>query len=309
MICFCANRISLIFNLYKSERKKIIDKTPLVGGLALFIPFTLIYFFKPEMLNGFFPNPSLILFFTIALIFFIGLIDDSFNLPYLFRLISVYTTLLIYFYFDDQLLIENLLFETINKNFYVKDISLFLTPLFIVILLNSLNLADGINGNSILIFFIFFSTLILKNDLNLNNYILFLFVNLIIILYFNLKNKLYLGDSGIYFLSIILSLFILNIYKENNNLSCESIFLILMIPGIDMLRVFLERIFNKQNPFKGDKRHLHHLFVKKFSDNLSLLLIFILLIISQIFVFIDNKIFSILIISSIYLGIVYKLKN
>ena len=37
-----------------------------------------------------------------------------------------------------------------------------------------------------------------------------------------------------------------------------------MIPGLDMFRLFLERIFNKKNPFSPDNKHLHHYLIKNF---------------------------------------------
>ena len=32
-----------------------------------------------------------------------------------------------------------------------------------------------------------------------------------------------------------------------------------MLPGIDMFRLFTQRLLNRQNPFKPDKKHLHML--------------------------------------------------
>ena len=42
-------------------------------------------------------------------------------------------------------------------------------------------------------------------------------------------------------------------------LTAEIIFLIFIIPGIDMLRVFLERFVKNKHPFAPDNNHLHHL--------------------------------------------------
>ena len=35
----------------------------------------------------------------------------------------------------------------------------------------------------------------------------------------------------------------------------------MLIPGLDMFRLFAERLILK-NPFKGDNSHIHHLFQK-----------------------------------------------
>ena len=37
----------------------------------------------------------------------------------------------------------------------------------------------------------------------------------------------------------------------------------MLIPGIDMIRLFSERIKNNKNPFSNDRLHLHHLLLKK----------------------------------------------
>ena len=34
--------------------------------------------------------------------------------------------------------------------------------------------------------------------------------------------------------------------------------MLLYLPGFDLFRLFLDRIFKKRNPFKGDQTHLHH---------------------------------------------------
>ena len=51
------------------------------------------------------------------------------------------------------------------------------------------------------------------------------------------------------------------------------------VPGLDMLRLFLERILNKKNPFKPDSSHLHHLILYKFPKKniASILMIFVLI--------------------------------
>ena len=50
-----------------------------------------------------------------------------------------------------------------------------------------------------------------------------------------------------------------------------------MIPGLDMIRLFITRIFKKKNPFSPDNNHLHHLLLYKYG-NLKTLIIYDLLI-------------------------------
>ena len=70
---------------------------------------------------------------------------------------------------------------------------------------------------------------------------------------FNYKNKIFLGDSGAFILSGIIGFILIDQYQnEENFFSSDEIFVILMVPGIDMLRLFISRIYKKQNPFFGD---------------------------------------------------------
>ena len=76
--------------------------------------------------------------------------------------------------------------------------------------------------------------------------------------------------------------------KENSDQPslyyAEEIFLLLLIPGLDMLRLFIVRIFNKNNPFKGDHNHLHHRLFDKFG-NLKTVLIYLVIINLPIYIF------------------------
>ena len=38
----------------------------------------------------------------------------------------------------------------------------------------------------------------------------------------------------------------------------------MMVPGLDFIRIFIERITKGKNPFLGDINYLHHLLLSKF---------------------------------------------
>ena len=40
----------------------------------------------------------------------------------------------------------------------------------------------------------------------------------------------------------------------------------MMVPGIDMFRLFILRLYNKKIPFSPDREHVHHLLLNKFSN-------------------------------------------
>lgn len=284
-----SKKISLKLNLFKKSK----DETPLVGGLGIYLFFISVIiffiFFKIEIVSK---NLYLIIFSSF--IFLIGILDDIFELSYKSRLILIYVLFLFFLILDERFVLKELYFETITRTYVFNYFSIILTPFFILLLLNSMNMADGINGNSGLIFLAYIFLLFNENN-ELNFFILPITISILIFLIFNLKGKIYMGDSGIYFLAILVSLYTINEYKFNNsNLSCERIFLLFMIPGVDMFRLFCLRISQKKNPFKGDMNHLHHILIEKYNQTTSLI-IYILLILWP------NIILKFLLIDPIYL--------
>ena len=72
----------------------------------------------------------------------------------------------------------------------------------------------------------------------------------------NISNKIFLGDSGIFLLSIILSSSL--IYEHNiqkNIIFADEIFFLLLLPGFDLLRLTLKRLLSLKNPFEASEIH------------------------------------------------------
>lgn len=268
-----AKKISLQTNLFK----KGIDETPLLGGVGIYFFFIFgIFFFLSFEKEIIYTNLYLLIFSSI--VFFIGIADDIYDLSYKFRLISIFLFLFLFLCLDSRFVLNELYFETNNKTYVFEYFSYFLTPFFILLMLNSMNMADGINGISGLIFLSYIFLLFDQSN-ELNFFIIFIIISLVIFLIFNLNKKLYMGDSGIYFLATLISLYTIYEYKfGNSNLSCEKIFMFFMIPGIDMFRLFCLRLSKKKNPFKGDLNHLHHLLIKKHSHFISLVIYIFLIL-------------------------------
>ena len=164
---------------------------------------------------------------------------------------------------------------------------------------------DGLNGLSslilIIINFIFFFS---KDSIFLEiNRLLLVF--LIVYFLFNIKGKLFFGESGIYIISFITSLLIIFGYKKGY-FYVEQIILLLLIPGIDMIRVTVFRVANKISISKPDKNHLHHKLLIKFDTLSSLLIVALLIIPTNLISLIlrDYTIFLILINILVYLSLI-----
>jgi UDP-GlcNAc:undecaprenyl-phosphate GlcNAc-1-phosphate transferase len=120
---------------------------------------------------------------------------------------------------------------------------------------------DGINLQSSLysinIFFIF----ILKG--------IFIDISLVMILslfffsYLNFKNKCFLGNNGSLLIGFVISYLFIKSQTTENPILADEIFLLMQVPGLDLLRLAIQRIYNKKHPFHSDRNHIHHLLLKK----------------------------------------------
>ena len=192
----------------------------------------------------------------------------------------------------------------------MEEFSYFFTIFCIILLINALNFYDGINGQSLIFFILVFSYLAFKSPIQ--SFYIILILICIFILFLNLKNKIFLGDSGIYTLGSLLVLLLIYEYNFFKTIKfADEIFLLLILPGIDLLRLTCMRIISGKNAFYGDRNHLHHLLLKKYdllktNIILSLLAVFptILFFIFKLNFFIVISLFTL-----IYLYLIIKLSN
>ncbi len=262
--------------------KKHKSNVPLLGGIILVINL-LIYLFFLSFFEISFENLELSnreifsAIFLVSSFFFLGLYDDKFKLsPNKKFLLSIIISLTV-IYVNDNLLIQRINFSFIDRNMFFENFSYFFTLFCIVILINSLNFYDGINGQSLIFFITIFCYLSISSPLQ--EFYLILILICAFILFLNLQNKIFLGDSGIYTLGSIL-VFLL-IYEHNifeTIRFADEIFLLLILPGIDLLRVSIIRIINGKNAFYGDRNHIHHILINKFSLLLTNIILFLLFI-------------------------------
>ena len=164
---------------------------------------------------------------------------------------------------------------------------------------------DGFNLQSGIYSLIFIIFLFYKG---LNNY---LFIILIIFnlffLFQNNRNKCFLGDSGTYLISFILGYMSIKFYNNQDIVFADEIVLVMLIPGLDLMRLFFFRILKKRHPFSPDRHHLHHYVLDHLGEKRALLVlmscIFIPVFISQIF---DAYIEMIFLQIFLYLSLIYK---
>jgi UDP-GlcNAc:undecaprenyl-phosphate GlcNAc-1-phosphate transferase len=295
--------------------KKHPFNTPLLGGIIILLNLSLIllcdFFFDYDLIIDKFSlkeKISTILF--LLLFFFLGLFDDKYRIrPEKKIILSILFSILI-LSLNNSLLINEIKLSFIDDKLVLYDFSYLFTIFCIIILINALNFYDGINAQSSVFFIICFTYLAYKSP-NFNFYILII-VALVFILFLNFNNKIFMGDNGIYLASSILIMALIYEYNKFNTFEfADEIFFLLVIPGYDLLRLTLVRIYNGKNAFYGDRNHLHHMIMKKCSLlKTNLILVFLNLIPIILYSVFRISFFNILlVITTIYLILILKLRK
>lgn len=271
---FFNEKFAQVINLYDnpdSLRKFHKNKVPLTGGIlvlsnALFaLIWTLIDQLYFENFSIFETNFDLVLFIISVLIFFlVGFIDDKYNVSANGRFLFIILILIPIVILSDNLIIKQIEFSFTELSFSLPFyVSVFWTILCFMLYINAVNMFDGINYQ------VGFYSITLSLLFLLNNYFVlffsFILIGLITFIILNHKYRSFLGDGGSYLLAFIFGYFFIKIYNQTEYIKVDHIVLFMIIPGIDLIRLFILRISKKQNPFKPDRNHLHHIMSKKFN--------------------------------------------
>ena len=275
--------IVLIFLInFFLKRKKILSNTtgqlhqsynqeyhvPLSGGF-----FLLIYFYY----NYEYFDINLI--YYLSIFFILGLLTDlnyikspSYRFLIQILLLSLFIVYL-------EISIYDVRIEWINSlldNYYFN---LFFVLFCFLVLINGSNFIDGNNGISLgyfLIIFILIFDLTNRKLLSYEQIFIFSFIlTLSVLLIFNLFNQFYLGDGGVYLLSLFAGYMLVDVFLQNQEISPYFIVNIFWYPAFEILFSLIRKIKAKYSPLKPDTTHFHQLlfffFLKKFNYSRSFL--------------------------------------
>jgi len=301
---FIAKKIKII-DLPKKQsiHNKPIPKT---GGIVIALIITINFLFL-SFISGW-EILKTVEFFSIISVFIIGLIDDVLDLKPSLRIFFLSFITFILIYTNQIFLIEILNFKNFGAtSFLLGNFSLIFTIFCIIVFCNSFNFIDGINGLAISISLVWITLI----PLGLNEKFSII-ICLIYILISNIKNKIFLGNSGSLILSFYMAIKFIEYYNKGQFLLADQIFICFLIPGLDLIRLFFERISNKRSPFSGDLNHLHHLLINNFSSKNKSLIIYIFIVLIPIIttIFFEIKSLTIIITTIIlYFVLILSLKK
>lgn len=288
IIVFILNKFSYLIKLidYPSERKIHNKNTPLTGGISIFI--ILLIAFLNLKLEIFYYNLILCSF----LILLIGIFDDRFtispNLRLLFQTaicltMSVNSINIQSFAITYDATFLNLFFLFYeNSNF----LQIIFTTFCLIIVINSFNFIDGIDGlcSGLAIISLFFIICFSYFEIDTNSFLFLLifFTCLNLFAFFNiasfLKFKSFLGDSGSTMIGFILGCLLIY-YSQGKNMYMYpyQVIWIAPLPFFDFARVIISRLYYKTNPFKPKKDHIHHIILNNKNSSKKTLLILLIL--------------------------------
>lgn len=250
------------------ERKLHTRLVAPLGGVGIFSGFLLASLLS---IQGYL-NPEFQYFFAASIvIFFLGLKDDLMILSASKKFVGqiIAASILIHLGGIRLYSMHGVFgFEEVSEGF-----GLALSYLTIIVVINSFNLIDGVDGLaaslgilSMLVFGVYFFVI------NQQAYALLSFSmagSLVAFMIFNHHPaKIFMGDSGSLMIGLINAILVIKFINivgtpDAAAFPLESAvaigFAILIVPLLDTLRVFSTRIINGRSPFTPDRNHVHHL--------------------------------------------------
>ena len=247
-----------------NERKIHSCPMPRIGGLMIFISFiitALIYKkMNPQLavLHKYFSELGFIVSATAA--FLLGFIDDIMGIKALKKLaIQFAIGLTIAF---SGLIIDNV--TVLGIQIHLGFFAYALTAVWVVALINAVNLMDGMDGlasGMMIISLVFtFCISIVEGNYFVTALSGILTGSILGFYIFNFpKAKIFMGDGGSYFLGCMYSMIAMMGMKKTSMAIMMAIPLVLLlIPIADVIYITVRRTKRHQGIFHADKNHIHH---------------------------------------------------
>jgi len=269
-------------------RKKHIGNIPLVGGVSIFIAVVVGLLTTQIDINQ---QKNLLL--AMIIVVGTGVLDDhrdlSVNTRVLLHIIAVIVVVVL-----DNVVLNSLGWIFWLSEFKLHSWAIFFTVFAVIGVMNSINMSDGIDGLSgslsliVLLFIAYFSYIGGYSDhlmialLVCSALVSFLLFNLGV---FGKSRKVFMGDAGTTLLGLVIAFLLIELSQgDSNAFRPVTALWLLTIPLIDTLTIMLRRVMKAKSPFKADREHLHHFFIRSgISDRKALFIIVLLSLIASFF--------------------------
>jgi UDP-N-acetylmuramyl pentapeptide phosphotransferase/UDP-N-acetylglucosamine-1-phosphate transferase len=263
-------RLSIVKNLMANPngRTSHIHPTPNLGGVAIFAGVII----SSVVFTGITTAHELkYIIAAMLIIFFVGLKDDLAPMVAYKKFFGQSVAVLFILVPGDFHLAS--LHGLLGIGELSYPLSLIITYILFLALINSFNLIDGIDGLAsgigILTSVFFGIIFLLDNHLAYAVMSFILAASLSAFFYFNVfskKHKIFLGDTGAMLIGLILAIFAVrflnyesdSLYLSQSQSAPAVLLCVLIVPIFDTARVFISRILKGRSPFSADRTHIHH---------------------------------------------------
>lgn len=250
---FNQNRLE-VQNIHQSK----VD-IPRFGGLMIILSLLSLNIFQHSFLKLSLINYLII--FSLPMLLVAISEDFFYNITPFIRLICSFVSIILFFIFFDfeYPIVEIPFLQNILNSTIVKYIFF---ALALAALINGMNVIDGTNGLAPMTALTSLTALGFISYFNLDYEITFtasiIVFSTIIMLIFNYPlGKIFLGDTGAYFLGWCMGLLIIIFYGRNENLPTWNACLLVFYPSIEIIFSFVRKLFEGKSPFRPDNNHLH----------------------------------------------------
>lgn len=267
-----AIKLARFLNLIDTpEGRKQHDKAvPPIGGLIVFPVFMTLSLVAGINLNTYWP-----LYVSLILLLMTGAFDDRAHVPALLKFfIHCVAAGIIVIFGGVQVMYLGDLIPGYGDVVWIGAITIPFSIIAVVLLVNAMNLIDGLDGLAGGISFVMFGFIslgALSGGLPYASDVLMIYIlmgALAGFLIFNMRNPwrrkaaLFLGDAGSMCLGLTLAWFSVKLAKSPEMpLEPMTIAWILGLPIMDACAQFYRRVRNGRDPFSPDRGHLHHHFI------------------------------------------------
>lgn len=249
-----------------NNRKQHKGAVPLIGGVSIFLGVAV-----SALLFMALDSQQKVLLSASLVIVVMGVFDDLYDLSVRLRLgIQAICTLILCLSLHVSLAHLGYMFGFSNIN--IGMAGYFLAIFAVIGGINAFNMMDGIDGLAGSMALVSLSALMmLFAAAGATAYMLwallfavaivpYLFANLKLL---GFKRKIFMGDAGSMLLGfVIVWLLILGSQQQEKYFRTVTALWIIAIPLMDMAAIMIRRIRKGNSPFKPDRNHLHHIFLR-----------------------------------------------
>lgn len=264
LLCWFARPIAdrlHVFDYPRGGRKAHASPTPQTGGFAILLP-VVTWLFWAWLLGSADPLYRALLLCGAGL-GILGVMDDQSHLSANGRLMLLAVFTLMAFALDPRLIAPAIPWASFPPTALSAPLFMAGAVLATAGFVSSVNMADGIDGLVPAALLIWCAGFDLFADGAVRAISLALTGPVAVVLVFNLRGMVFLGDCGTFGIGFLMAILAIATLRTGR-IAAETLLVWFAMPVVDCLRVIAARLLRRRSPLKGGKDHFHHILADVF---------------------------------------------